>query len=91
MNNFVKVLDLARSGRAARAGTRVARVARLILANIAVWKKIMDENYLSSEENEDHELKVGKLILQIISHRVCRRLFSPASCVEYDEYFCMII
>ena len=63
------VLNLARAGRAARVGTRVARAARLILADVEDSKREQEGNCTQQASSSDRELTVGKLVLQIISHR----------------------
>ena len=55
-----RVFDLARTGRAARVGTRVARIARMIFSNLAVWKKVVDSQH-SPDNKDENELKVGKV------------------------------
>jgi hypothetical protein len=74
LSSMLSFLDLARTGRAAHAGTRVARVVRLILSNLAVWRKMTS---VKDVEENDHnqELQVGKVILTIICHRVVTIVF----------------
>jgi hypothetical protein len=63
------VFNLARAGRAARVGTRVARAARLILADVEDSKRGQEGQFAEHGSGSERESTVGKLVLQIISHR----------------------
>lgn len=60
VTSYTHILNLSRAGRAARTGTRVARVARMILNNVVGQRK--EKNQGSEvQESEETELKVGKV------------------------------
>ena len=61
VTKFAQVLDLSRAGRAARTGTRVARVARLIVHNVVEGRKKTNEG-AHFQDKEDSELNVGKVL-----------------------------
>lgn len=69
VNTITPVFSLARAGRAARVGTRVARAARLILADVEEGRGKQRAKNSPHSRNSERELTVGKLVLQIISHR----------------------